>query len=144
MYVAANDVSSRDLQKHHSQWFKGKTLDRLLPSLPSLPTLPTLPSLLSSHRLYTFIIYNSLKRTSLSCLTHPRIYYVQSLISNPPLPSPTVTTFPPPSPSPLFHPPRSCPLGPCIVPHSEIPSSAFLAPHGHPDLTLKLWLNGEW
>ena len=106
MYVAANDVSSRDLQKHHSQWFKGKTLDRLP---PSLPTLPSLPSLLSSHRTYTFIIYNSLKRTSLSCLTHPRIYYVQSLISTPPLPSPTATIFPPPVLSPLLFPPDPVP-----------------------------------
>ena len=36
---------------------------------------------------------------------------------------------------------RSCPLGPCIVPHSELPPSAVRA-DGQPNLALQLWLNG--
>ena len=36
---------------------------------------------------------------------------------------------------------RSCPLGPCIVPHAELPLSA-VGPNGQPNLALQLWLNG--
>ena len=35
-YTIANDVTARDLQKRHVQWFKGKTLDGTLPLGPAL------------------------------------------------------------------------------------------------------------
>ena len=33
-YTIANDITARDLQKSHSQWFKGKTLDSTCPMGP--------------------------------------------------------------------------------------------------------------
>lgn len=42
-YTAANDVTSRDLQKTHSQWFKGKTLDRSCPLGPCIGPRCALP-----------------------------------------------------------------------------------------------------
>ena len=33
-YTIANDVTARDLQKRHDQWFKGKSLDTTLPLGP--------------------------------------------------------------------------------------------------------------
>lgn len=35
-YTIANDVSARDIQRHHNQWFKGKTLDTTCPLGPSI------------------------------------------------------------------------------------------------------------
>ena len=35
-YTIANDVTARDLQKKHSQWFKGKTLDSTCPLGPAI------------------------------------------------------------------------------------------------------------
>lgn len=37
-YSIANDVTARDLQRRHDQWFKGKSLDTSLPFGPSLVT----------------------------------------------------------------------------------------------------------
>ena len=35
-YTIINDVTARDLQKKHSQWFKGKSLDTFCPMGPSV------------------------------------------------------------------------------------------------------------
>ena len=35
-YTIANDVTARDIQKKHNQWFKGKTLDRTCPMGPCI------------------------------------------------------------------------------------------------------------
>jgi 2-keto-4-pentenoate hydratase/2-oxohepta-3-ene-1,7-dioic acid hydratase in catechol pathway len=35
-YCVANDVSARDLQRRHDQWFKGKSLDTTLPLGPCI------------------------------------------------------------------------------------------------------------
>jgi len=35
-YTIANDITARDLQKKHTQWFKGKTLDGTLPMGPAI------------------------------------------------------------------------------------------------------------
>jgi 2-keto-4-pentenoate hydratase/2-oxohepta-3-ene-1,7-dioic acid hydratase in catechol pathway len=37
-YTIANDVTARDLQRRHEQWFKGKSLDTTLPLGPSIVT----------------------------------------------------------------------------------------------------------
>jgi 2-keto-4-pentenoate hydratase/2-oxohepta-3-ene-1,7-dioic acid hydratase in catechol pathway len=37
-YTIINDVTARDLQKRHGQWFKGKTLDTFCPMGPALVT----------------------------------------------------------------------------------------------------------
>ncbi|HEY1724004.1 MAG TPA: fumarylacetoacetate hydrolase family protein [Steroidobacteraceae bacterium] len=37
-YTIANDVTARDLQRRHEQWFKGKSLDTLLPLGPWIVT----------------------------------------------------------------------------------------------------------
>lgn len=37
-YCVANDVTARDLQRRHDQWFKGKSLDTFLPLGPSIVT----------------------------------------------------------------------------------------------------------
>ncbi|HEX2585270.1 MAG TPA: fumarylacetoacetate hydrolase family protein [Steroidobacteraceae bacterium] len=37
-YTVANDVTARDLQKRHEQWFKGKSLDTTLPLGPCIVT----------------------------------------------------------------------------------------------------------
>ncbi|MES1191474.1 MAG: fumarylacetoacetate hydrolase family protein [Steroidobacter sp.] len=37
-YTVANDVTARDLQKRHDQWFKGKSLDGTLPIGPCIVT----------------------------------------------------------------------------------------------------------
>jgi 2-keto-4-pentenoate hydratase/2-oxohepta-3-ene-1,7-dioic acid hydratase in catechol pathway len=37
-YCVANDITARDLQRRHEQWFKGKSLDGTLPLGPSLVT----------------------------------------------------------------------------------------------------------
>jgi 2-keto-4-pentenoate hydratase/2-oxohepta-3-ene-1,7-dioic acid hydratase in catechol pathway len=37
-YTVANDVSARDLQRRHQQWFKGKSLDTTLPLGPWIVT----------------------------------------------------------------------------------------------------------
>lgn len=38
-----NDVTARDLQKRHGQWFKGKTLDTFCPMGPVLVTADEIP-----------------------------------------------------------------------------------------------------
>lgn len=35
-YTVANDITSRDVQKHHNQWFKGKSLDTTCPLGPCI------------------------------------------------------------------------------------------------------------
>jgi 2-keto-4-pentenoate hydratase/2-oxohepta-3-ene-1,7-dioic acid hydratase in catechol pathway len=35
-YTIANDVTSRDIQRHHGQWFKGKSLDTTCPLGPAI------------------------------------------------------------------------------------------------------------
>ncbi len=35
-YSCANDITSRDIQKHHNQWFKGKSLDTSCPMGPCI------------------------------------------------------------------------------------------------------------
>lgn len=42
-YTIANDVTSRDLQRHHGQWFKGKTLDSTCPMGPCIIPKASLP-----------------------------------------------------------------------------------------------------
>src|SRR6266508_6086228 len=37
-YTIINDVTARDLQKRHTQWFKGKSLDTFCPMGPVLVT----------------------------------------------------------------------------------------------------------
>jgi 2-keto-4-pentenoate hydratase/2-oxohepta-3-ene-1,7-dioic acid hydratase in catechol pathway len=37
-YTIANDVTARDLQRRHEQWFKGKSLDTTLPLGPTIVT----------------------------------------------------------------------------------------------------------
>lgn len=37
-YCVANDITARDLQRRHEQWFKGKSLDTTLPLGPALVT----------------------------------------------------------------------------------------------------------
>ena len=42
-YTIVNDVTARDLQKRHGQWFKGKTLDTFAPMGPVLVTADEIP-----------------------------------------------------------------------------------------------------
>jgi 2-keto-4-pentenoate hydratase/2-oxohepta-3-ene-1,7-dioic acid hydratase in catechol pathway len=42
-YTVINDVTARDLQKRHQQWFKGKSLDTFCPMGPVLVTADELP-----------------------------------------------------------------------------------------------------
>jgi 2-keto-4-pentenoate hydratase/2-oxohepta-3-ene-1,7-dioic acid hydratase in catechol pathway len=42
-YTVINDVTARDLQKRHNQWFKGKSLDTFCPMGPVLLTADELP-----------------------------------------------------------------------------------------------------
>jgi 2,4-diketo-3-deoxy-L-fuconate hydrolase len=42
-YTIINDVTARDLQKRHNQWFKGKSLDTLCPMGPMLVTADEIP-----------------------------------------------------------------------------------------------------
>ena len=43
-YTIINDVTARDLQKRHTQWFKGKSLDTFCPMGPVLVTADELPN----------------------------------------------------------------------------------------------------
>jgi len=43
-YTIINDVTARDLQKRHGQWFKGKTLDTFCPMGPVLVTADEIPN----------------------------------------------------------------------------------------------------
>ena len=42
-YTVINDVTARDLQKRHTQWFKGKALDTFCPMGPVLVTADEIP-----------------------------------------------------------------------------------------------------
>lgn len=42
-YCVANDITARDLQRRHEQWFKGKSLDTTLPLGPALVTADEIP-----------------------------------------------------------------------------------------------------
>jgi 2-keto-4-pentenoate hydratase/2-oxohepta-3-ene-1,7-dioic acid hydratase in catechol pathway len=42
-YTVVNDVTARDLQKRHGQWFKGKSLDTFCPMGPVLVTAEEIP-----------------------------------------------------------------------------------------------------
>jgi 2-keto-4-pentenoate hydratase/2-oxohepta-3-ene-1,7-dioic acid hydratase in catechol pathway len=42
-YTIINDVTARDLQKRHGQWFKGKSLDTFCPMGPVLVTADGIP-----------------------------------------------------------------------------------------------------
>ena len=42
-YTIVNDVTARDLQKRHNQWFKGKSLDTFCPMGPVLVTADEIP-----------------------------------------------------------------------------------------------------
>jgi 2-keto-4-pentenoate hydratase/2-oxohepta-3-ene-1,7-dioic acid hydratase in catechol pathway len=42
-YTIVNDVTARDLQKRHGQWFKGKTLDTFCPLGPELVSADEIP-----------------------------------------------------------------------------------------------------
>jgi 2-keto-4-pentenoate hydratase/2-oxohepta-3-ene-1,7-dioic acid hydratase in catechol pathway len=42
-YTIVNDVTARDLQKRHGQWFKGKSLDSFCPMGPALVTADEIP-----------------------------------------------------------------------------------------------------
>src|SRR5215468_6264319 len=42
-YTVINDVTARDLQKRHGQWFKGKSLDTFCPMGPTLVTADEIP-----------------------------------------------------------------------------------------------------
>src|SRR5262249_673461 len=42
-YTVINDVTARDLQKRHGQWFKGKSLDTFCPMGPMLVTADEIP-----------------------------------------------------------------------------------------------------
>ena len=42
-YTVINDVTARDLQKRHTQWFKGKSLDTFCPMGPVLVTVDEIP-----------------------------------------------------------------------------------------------------
>src|SRR6266849_7270286 len=42
-YTVINDVTARDLQKRHTQWFKGKSLETVCPIGPILMTAPDVP-----------------------------------------------------------------------------------------------------
>lgn len=42
-FVALNDVTARDLQKNHAQWFLGKSLDTFLPMGPWITTIDEAP-----------------------------------------------------------------------------------------------------
>ena len=42
-YTVINDVTARDLQKKHGQWFKGKSLDTFCPMGPVLVTVDEIP-----------------------------------------------------------------------------------------------------
>ena len=42
-YTVINDVTARDLQKRHGQWFKGKALDTFCPMGPALVTADEIP-----------------------------------------------------------------------------------------------------
>src|SRR3990170_643383 len=43
-YTVINDVTARDLQKRHTQWFKGKSLDTFCPMGPVLVTADEIPN----------------------------------------------------------------------------------------------------
>lgn len=44
-YTVANDVTARDLQKRHEQWFKGKSLDGTLPLGPCIVVRDAVPDI---------------------------------------------------------------------------------------------------
>lgn len=48
-YTIANDLTARDLQKRHMQWFRGKSLDATCPMGPWIVTRDELPSIADLH-----------------------------------------------------------------------------------------------
>lgn len=48
-FAIANDCMSRDIQRHHGQWFKGKTLDHTCPLGPMLVHKSTLTGSLGAN-----------------------------------------------------------------------------------------------
>jgi len=75
-YSIANDVSSRDLQKKHMQWFKGKSLDRSCPLGPCIVPADELDASDQSIKLW---LNGELKQNS---RTSKMIFQIPAIIEN--------------------------------------------------------------
>jgi 2-keto-4-pentenoate hydratase/2-oxohepta-3-ene-1,7-dioic acid hydratase in catechol pathway len=75
-YTIVNDVTARDLQKRHNQWFKGKSLDR---SCPMGPVIVTADEIRDPQSLQVKTWVNGELRQAAS--TSEMLYSVASLIS---------------------------------------------------------------
>jgi len=74
-YMNLNDVTARDLQRAHQQWFKGKSLDTFCPTGPALVTADEIPD---PQRLGIELRVNGRVRQSAS--TAQMVFDVASLI----------------------------------------------------------------
>src|SRR3989441_6498178 len=61
-YTVINDVTARDLQKRHGQWFKGKSLDTFCPMGPVLVTADEIPN--PQTRALTLRVNNETRQSS--------------------------------------------------------------------------------
>ena len=75
VYMNLNDVTARDLQRSHQQWFKGKSLDTFCPTGPALVTVDEVPD---PQRLSIQLRVNGHARQSAS--TAQMIFDVATLI----------------------------------------------------------------
>jgi 2-keto-4-pentenoate hydratase/2-oxohepta-3-ene-1,7-dioic acid hydratase in catechol pathway len=74
-YMNLNDVTARDLQKAHQQWFKGKSLDTFCPMGPALVTADEVPD---PQRLSIQLLVNGQVRQSAN--TSQMVFDVATLI----------------------------------------------------------------
>lgn len=76
-YMVANDITARDLQREHSQWFKGKSLDTFCPMGPVLTTKEEL-----THPLQLDILCKVNGETRQSSNTSLLIFDIPTIISD--------------------------------------------------------------
>lgn len=76
-YTIVNDVSARDLQKRHDQWFKGKALDT---HCPMGPWIVTADEIADPHRLRIELDVNGQKRQDAS--TADMIFKIPRIIES--------------------------------------------------------------
>lgn len=75
-YTVANDITARDLQKRHGQWFKGKSLDT---SCPIGPVITHKDAIANPNALKLGLSVNGEERQSAS--TDEMIFTVQAIIA---------------------------------------------------------------
>jgi 2-keto-4-pentenoate hydratase/2-oxohepta-3-ene-1,7-dioic acid hydratase in catechol pathway len=74
-YTVVNDVSARDLQTRHKQWFKGKSLDGSCPMGPWIVTADELPD---PHALTLRLLVNGVVKQESN--THLLIYQLPAIL----------------------------------------------------------------